>query len=924
VNHERDRWSEFLSTPIDAVAAGVIGQTWIGRRFGNYEIAAPLGAGGMGEVYRARDHRLGRDVAIKVLPPAFVADHERLARFEREARILAALNHPHIATIYSIEDVDDASVLVLELVDGETLTHRLLRGPIPVGEALPIARQIAEALEAAHEKGIIHRDLKPANVAITADGVVKVLDFGLAKGDATAADASQSPTLTVGGTRDGVLLGTAAYMSPEQARGQAVDKRTDIWAFGCVFYEMLTGGVPFCGNTTSDHIAAILGRDPDYSALPSRTPPPVRRLLRRCLEKDLKRRLPDIAIARLEIDEPSDDVASTTSSVPRATRAIWAVAAALFAGGLVLDTVIRVIWRDRPPDTVVLELQAPEGHRFLGLPGAMAISPDGQHVVFPAVPANTGVSSSELGVDATGLRRADGALLYIRALSTPPARPLAGTDGGTFPTWSPDGRFVAFVCDGVLKKISVTDGSMMKLADDAEGRPTWGLGGIVLFTGADGRLHRVSENGGVATVASELDKSHGEFSHNWPVFLPDGKRFIYLARSQPLTGSAVYLSSIDSTARTQVFRANTSVEYASGFLIYERSGSLIAQRFDATAGHVTGEPTLIIGNIATSSGYRSIAASVSQNGVMVYRRGERDEVLGGPAALTWFDRGGREVKAITSPSYYRYANLSPDGRRIAVTFTADGQSFDLWQIDLRRGVPTRFTFNNDDDFWPVAWSWDARRLAFASRHRTGRAYDLFRRLADGSTADELLFESPEAKYPTGFSPDDKILLFTRDMGSEKGTDIWALPMNGNRVPFPVVSTRFNEGSAVFSPNSEWIAYMSNDTGPMQVYVEPFPPTGRRFRLSTGSGTSPMWTRGGREVVFATTEQEFMAVDITVAHQEIRAGAPHKLFAHSYFGGNWNSFVVDPTGERFLLAVPQKETYETMTVMLNWPALLRNK
>jgi serine/threonine protein kinase/Tol biopolymer transport system component len=923
-----DRAAGFLSEPISAVAAAALREeavSLIGRRVGSYHIQSSLGAGGMGEVYRAHDTELGREVAIKVLPPAFVADRDRLARFEREARVLAALNHPNIAAIYGVVPVDAGRALVLELVDGETLAERISAHPsgLAVGETLGIARQIAEALEAAHEKGIVHRDVKPANIKLTPTGIVKVLDFGLAKGgEESAPHASQSPTLTAGGTREGMLLGTAAYMSPEQARGQSVDQRADIWAFGCVLFEMLTGHMAFPGHTVSDHIASILEREPEWTTLPAATPPRIHRLLRRCLAKDLRRRLPDVAVARLEIDDPLDETGSTANSIRQSRTWMQITTAALLVIGLVLLAAVGLIRRDHRNDSIALDLGPPDGYRFLGLPGTVAISPDGQHVVFPVVPTDAGPSASELGIDATGLRRADGALLNIRDFTSPTARPLAGTEGGTFPFWSPDGRFVGFVSDGVLKKISVTDGSVMQLADGASGRATWSAASIILFTGSDGRLRRVADNGGATTIASELDKSRGEYSHAWPVFLPDGRRFIYVARSNEAAMSAVYLSTIDSTARTRLMGAVTSVEYASGYLLYERSGSLIAQRFDDAAAQLTGGPRLIIGSIATGGAYSSVAVSVSQNGVMVYRRGPSRSVIGGLGELTWFDRSGDKSKAITPPGYYRYASLSPDGRRVAVMFSADGRSFDVWQVDLERNVPTRFTFNGDDDFWPVAWTRDAKYVAFASRHQPGRAYDLYRRLADGASADELLYESPDPKHPTGFSPDGKILLFTRDTGPPKNADVWALPIDAPRDPFPVVSTPFNEGSAVFSPDGRWIAYVSDDTGAMQVYVEPFPPTGSRFRLSTTGGTSPMWTRGGREVVYATTEQEFMAVDVTVAGPAIRVSAPQHLFAHPHIGGNWNHFAVDSAGDQFLLTVPQKDTYGAMTVVLNWPSLLQ--
>jgi Tol biopolymer transport system component len=907
-----------------------------GDRVGTYQIESLLGCGGMGEVYRARDSKLGRHVAIKVLPPAFTADHDRLARFDREARVLAALNHPNIAAIYGIEDLGGPQALVLELVEGETLAEKLRhdsglrdgskRG-LPIRDALDIARQIAEALEAAHEKGIVHRDLKPANITITAAGMVKVLDFGLAKaGGGEASDLSKSPTITVDRTGERVLLGTAAYMSPEQARGQAVDKRTDVWAFGCVLYEVLTGTAPFAGDTVSDCIAAILERDTDWSRLPPATPTAVRRLLRRCLEKDLKRRLPEIAVARLEIDESSTDADSTGGAIRHARRTIWA-AAALLTIGLVIAGVSRLTRRDHPPETVVLDLHAPDGYRFHAIPGTVAVSPDGRQVVFPAVRSDSG----------TGSRDAERGLLNIRALSSQAARPLAGTDGGTFPCWSPDGRFIGFVSDGVLKKISVIDGSVVKLAAAAapNSRAAWSSRGVVLFTGTDGRLYRVSENGGASTALSELDTSRGEGWHGWPVFFPDGRRFIYLALSRDPSKSGVYLSSTDSPARKRLIDETTSVEYASGYILYQRAGSLIAQRLNEATAQLVGDPIPIVDGIAYEPLDGGIVAvSASQTGVMVYQRGRTGSVYGGQGALTWFDRSGREIKAITAPGYYRYASLSPDGRRVAVSLTVDGHSFDIWQIDLERNVPTRLTFNNDDDFWPVAWSRDTRYLSFWSRHhpQTGRlepawpepASGLYRRLVDGATEDELLFESSDEKGPTDYSPDGKVLLFTRMMGPGKRADIWALPLSGGRKPYPVVSTPFGEGSAVFSPDGRWIAYASNDTGAMQVYVQPFPPTGFRYRLSTTSGTSPMWTRGGREVVYATTEQEFMAVGVTVAGQTIRATAPRKLFAHPYIGGGWNSFVVDPTGERFLLAVPQKDAYGAMTVVLNWLSLLGNK
>ena len=920
----------FLETPA-VLLADTGARRLAGQRVGPYQITSWIGAGGMGEVYRARDATLGRDVAIKILPRIFASDPDRLARVDREARMLASLNHPHIGAIYGVEQLEGVPVLILELVEGPTLADRLATGQVPLTEALGIARQIAEALEAAHARGIVHRDLKPANIKITPDGIVKVLDFGVAK--AAASDGidnpSPSPAVTVSGTHEGVILGTAPYMSPEQARGQTVDKRTDIWAFGCVLYEMLTGRMPFPGKTASDHIAAILERDPDWAALPVTTPLSIRRLLRRCLDKESARRLPDIAVARLEIDDAAGETGGAAEAAAtvtlRSRDRVWrraagaAVAVAWVAVGFAAWSVMRPSPMAAP---ITFTLPAPEGLRYLAIYGSLSLSPDGRTVAFVAIDTTGRFAASETGAGA----------LYLRSLGSQEARRLSGTDGASGPFWSPDGRFVGFIAGGNLKKVAVAGGPPVTLAERSTGRSAWSAQGVILFsrTGDSTGLYRIPDTGGEPTRVAELDGYPDELGQFYPMFLPDGRRFLFLGGHLDRSKRAIYLASLDSQTRTRLIDVYSQPEYAPGFLLYQRGGAVMAHPFDEKQGRLTGDAVAIAEGVDTDTINGRAAFSASPTGALIYRSGAAS---GGSGRLTWFDRSGKTLGTVAENGFYRYPRVSPDGQQVVVTFSADEVAMDLWQIDLARGVPTRSTFHPGDDFNPSVWSPDSQRVVFSSSRTRKGVVDLYQQPAIGTATAELLWQSGENKTPSGFSPDGRILLVDRWVGSGGGSsDMWALPMTGDRKPFPLIATAFNENSATFSPSGRFIAYVSNESGVRQVYVQPFPPTGARVQLSKGNGGSPKWTADGRTVLYSSyldpssartfvAETAFMAVDVTTSGSTVRAGSPRTLFVQRHIGGGLNGFAVDPSGQRFLLVVPDQKEFTPITVLLNWPSLL---
>jgi Tol biopolymer transport system component len=881
----------------------------VGQHLGVYQVLAPIGAGGMGEVYRARDTTLARDVAVKVLPPAVTADRDRLERFEREARLLAALNHPNIAHVYGFEKATGIPALVMELVEGPTLLDRIAKGPIPLDEALAIAKQLASALDAAHERGIVHRDLKPANIKVRADGTVKVLDFGLAKATGGDLEADLSQAVTAAGTFAGVLLGTPAYMSPEQARGQAVDKRTDIWAFGCVLLEMLTGRAAFARDTLSDTIAAILEREPDWQ-LPAPAAS-VRPLLQRCLEKDARNRLRDIGDAMALVDAATRAVDAAPASRAR-ERWLGGIAAAAVISATALGAWIFSRPAAAPSELMRFAVPPPDGQRIApgdAASGAIALSPDGRQIAFVAGP--TPVQS----------------MVFLRSLDSLTARPLPGTEGAAQLFWSPDGRYLGFAHAGSggrgkLLKIAVSGGSPHELTDTGAGRAAWSPQGVILFVGPDRRLYTISETGGQPTRVTELDESRQEVLHNWPVFLPDGRRFIFHARSRTAANSALFLGSLDSPKRTHLVDALSSAEYGSGHLLFQRDGTLMAQPFDEKAGRIAGDAIPLVERVMYNGNSGRVAASVSSSGNLVYRRGASEL-----SRLTWLDAGGRATGTVGAEGFYFDTTLSPDGRWIAVT-RADQPSApgDIWLIDVERGTPTKLTSDRADDNTPV-WSPDARHIVFASNRRG--QFDLYRRASGGAAADELLFESADDKLPSAFSPDGALLFFNRRLGPERRGDIWALPMSGGGQPFEVLGTPFIEGNASLSPDGRWMVYGSDDEGG-QAFLQPYPPKGnRRVRLSTTGGLVPKWVAGGKQIVYVTIDRRFMAVDLTIAGGEIRPSPPRELFRHSIRRETprlVKDYAVDATGQRFLVAAPTEEGdgESPLYVMLNWPASLRGK
>ena len=877
-----------------------------GDRIGHYEILSALGKGGMGEVYRARDAELGRDVAIKVVPDAFLANPERLARFEREARVLATLNHPHISAIYGLEEADGIRGLVLELVEGGTLADRLALGPLPFEEALTVARQIADALDAAHEKGIVHRDLKPANIKITPAGTVKVLDFGLAKIDARdrmASGRSQSPTGTLGGTGEGVILGTAAYMSPEQARGKPLDKRTDIWSFGCVLYEMLTGRPAFPGDTISDTIAAILGDDPDWRRLSGETPDNIRRLLQRCLEKDPKQRLHDIADAGIEIHDAQAKAHSAViaSPVPVVTRRgrerlAWTVAGLLAMVSVVAVAVaIAVALRPAPVAREVrLEITTPPTTDQVSL----ALSPDGEKLVFAA--------ESE-----------GGPRLWLRSLEAGSAHPLAGTDRGAYPFWSPDSRSIGFFAEGKLKRLDIAGGAAQTLADAPIGRGgTWSRDGVILFApNAFSPIFRVSDRGGesVAVTGGEMPKAA---SHRFPQFLPNGRYFLFSVMGAP-QDRGVYVASLDGSVMRRLVDADTAVVREPGHLLFVRQGTLFVQSFDPVRLELAGNPFPVVEDILFSGAVNTSVISSSDAGPIVYRtRAASDR-----RQFLWFDRSGKEMGRVGEPDTVTPANpqLSPDGQRVALNRSVNGQ-LGIWLLETGGGVLSRFTFDGAPDAYPV-WSPDGLRLVFVS-NRKG-VTDLYEKPASGAGISAPLLVTPENKVPTDWSLDGRFVLYRR-FAPNRDSDIWALPMDGNRKPFPVIQTDFDERDGQFSPDGKWIAYESNESGPFEIYVQPFPGPGGKRLVSTNGGAQVRWRPNGKELFYIGLDGRLMAAPFRLGSngQAVELGKPASLFATRIPGGPLQAgfkqqYVVSPDGQRFLINSLMAATASPITLVLNW-------
>jgi protein kinase-like protein/WD40 repeat protein len=792
-----------------------------GVRLGPYEVTAPIGVGGMGEVYRATDTNLGRQVAIKVLPDAFASDPERLARFEREAKTLASLNHPNIAQIYGFEKADGIRALVMELVEGPTLAERIAQGPIPINEALPIAKQIAEALEAAHEQGIIHRDLKPANIKLRSDGTVKVLDFGLAKAleplTGTGVGATASPTITSPAmmTGLGMLLGTAAYMSPEQARGKAVDKRSDIWAFGCVLYEMLTGRRTFEGESVSDTLAAVLQGQPDWTALPHGTPSPIRALLRRCLDRDPRERIAHLAAALFVITEHGTLEAGPERGEPaRATRRRVAVvgAAALLFGAVVAGTGVWVLRPDAPA-LVTRTIVTTSDAATLNLQGDgrnLAITPDGTRVVYGGTNG-----------------------LVVRALDRLEPTVLGGIGAPRTIFMAPDGQWVGFF-DGntALKKVPITGGPAVTLTATDGTAPrgaTWSEDGTIIYatqTPATG-LNRITSAGGTPAVLTKPDHAGGEADHFWPEFLPGGRSVLFTIATSSGGSDNAQVAVLDLRTGTYktVLRGGQHAHYVStGHLVYGAADTLRAVPFDLGRLEVTGPPVPIIESLVTTSdGGLEIALAVT--GTLVYVPGHD---VGTQRLLVWVDRMGREELVATQPRAFIYPRIAPDGSRVAVDIS--DRDRDIWIWDIARQTLTRLTFNPTLDAYPV-WTRDSRRIVFLSL-RAG-AGNIYSQAADGTGTVDRLTESANLQVPYSVSPDGTVLVLRQDSPQTR-TDLLSLSLtSGGHPPRPLVQTMFAEANAEVAPDGRWIAYQSDESGRDEIYVRPFPDvSGGRWLVST--------------------------------------------------------------------------------------------
>jgi eukaryotic-like serine/threonine-protein kinase len=884
----------------------------IGQQIGVYQIVSLLGAGGMGEVYRAHDTKLRRDVAIKILPPSFTGDLTRLARFEREARMLAALNHPHIGAIYGLEDADGVRALVLELVNGETLGERIVRGPIPLSETLILARQMADALEAAHEKGIIHRDLKPANIKLTPDAVLKVLDFGLAKASSDAASSDLIPTVTIEGTGDGVIIGTAAYMSPEQARGRPVDKRADVWAFGVVLYEMLTGRRAFEGDTISDVLAKVIEREPDWTALPASTPPRLRELLGRCVRKDPKTRLQAIGDARVRIEEmisgATQEAAAVVAIQPRrqrGARLAWVVASLSLAMAAALAIPAMWYFRRAAPEPLVTRFEIPTPPT--SDPVSFALSADGRQLAFVAM--------------AEGTPR-----IFVRPLDQVTARPLAGTDGARYPFWKPDGREIGFFADGKLKRIALGSGGVEVVADAPNGRGgTWNSDGVVVFapTGGGVLMRVMATTRGTPVPVTQLPSGPG--AHRFPQFLSDGRHFLFLGGTPSGESQNMYVGSLEGGEAKRVLAAKSVAVFAPpSSLLWVEEGVLVAQHFDQARAVVSGEPIPVAQDVGLDEGVYRGAFAVSATGVLAHRasHGERRQ-------LTWVDRRGVARGTVGPPdeSGLSGAELAPDGKRVAVIRTVQGNT-DVWLIDTGRGVPSRLTFHPGLDGFPL-WSWDGTRVVFASG-RNGPP-GLFEKAASGAGDDRPLLVSGEPKVPLDSSADGQWLLYnTRH--PKTGLDIWAAPMARDREPVPITQSSFDETAGQFSPDGRWVAYQSNESKPVQIYIQPFPGPGGPRQVTTAGGSQPRWRPDGKELFYVGLDGRLMAVPIAVgADRQLEAGTAVALFRTQLAtgpninsGGNGSKaqYAVAPDGRFLMNMTLEAPTAPPITVVLNWDAALK--
>jgi serine/threonine protein kinase/Tol biopolymer transport system component len=888
-----------------------------GTRLGPYEVLSALGSGGMGDVFRARDTKLNRDVALKVPRDGGAPGADRLARFKREAQVVASLNHPNIATIYGFEELAHVQVVVLELVEGPTLAEC---GRLPLAEALAIASQIAEALDAAHEKGIVHRDLKPANIKVRSDGTVKVLDFGLAKvyepttlpDDLTQTPLVRSPAPTVAG----LILGTAPYMSPEQARGKAVDKRTDIWAFGCVLFEMLSGTRAFHGETVTDMVAAIVKSEPDWQALPPGTPLIVRSLIARCLRKDPTQRLRDIADARFQIDEAlNTEVEPAAIARPASSLRQWTGwAAAMLLLGAAVYVAARSSNAQRPPATISFPVFPPDATTFsaalnttVNVP-SFAVSPDGQSLVFSA--------------ESPGAKP----MLWLRSVDRVAARPLAGTEGAQDPSWSPDGRSIAFFADEKLKRIPAAGGRVQDVADastDARGL-TWGDDGTILFASGTAPIMSVNAAGGKPVPVTAIDAARQEGTHRSPHFLPDGVHFLYSIFGRKPDQNGVYVGSLDGKTKKPLIQLNTNAIYAPpGFLLFVDGDKLLGQAFDAKRLELQGDPFLVAEHVGRNSGFMS-AVSASRTGTIAYAG-----TLSQRGRLEWISRDGT---SLGSPSAaegdYTDFRLAPDDSRLATSLVdPKTNAVEIWLTDLTRGSTARLASPGLVTA-SALWSPDSARLLF--RNNRSGFIEFYERSTAGGGSDRLVLSADAYRaaqisslnlVPTDWSPDGRHVIFSAPT-PVSGYDIWLCPLDSNAKPAKFVGSAAQEMHGNFSPDGRLVAYSSNESGQVEVYVETVPRSDRKWALSTSGGYEPRWRHDQREIYYLSADRKLMAVPVAAGPS---FGIPRALFQSAVPSGvivNRTHYVPTRNGERFLVNTVVGVPASPITMVLNWAATLK--
>jgi serine/threonine protein kinase/Tol biopolymer transport system component len=888
----------------------------VGSNISHYRVSARLGAGGMGEVYRATDTKLRREVALKVLPQSVSTDPQRMARFEREAQLLAALNHPNIAAIYGLEDSDSTHALVIELVEGSTLADRIAQAAIPLDEALPIARQIAEALEYAHERGIVHRDLKPANVKIKADGTVKVLDFGLAKAldeDSANSEISTSPTLTAAATKAGLILGTAAYMSPEQARGKAVDRRSDVWSFGVVLFEMLAGNMPFQGETVSDTLAAVIRAEPDWTLLPSSVPGGIRTLLLRCLNKDPRQRLQSIGEARIAIenalsgkDSVSAESAPSTSAhggrPMKLSHVILAsiVGVLLIAGGFVLARLTTST--ATPPASVArFSIAPPRGTSFF-LHGvhAIAISPDGTRLVFR-------------------VNSAEGTRLYIRDITSSEMTLIPGTQGAEAPFFSPDSQSVAFVSSGILKKTGLNGGIPAPLVDSVGNAlgSVWGEDQYIYYApGFTSPIMRVPAAGGSPQPITKLQPDKKELGHVGPFLLPGGKALLFTVWVGGNVDEGPLVAQVLATGERKVLLPNAFDPrfVPPNHLLFGHGENLMMVGFNPETLTVSGNAVPVLQDVDLRAGFSGFSApyaasqyDVSRNGTLVYIRANQQSTEN---KLVWGEHDAKSQPFPLNANVYESPRFSPDGKQIALTVRLP--DIDVWIYDLDRGALRRITFAPGEDELPV-WSPDGKRIAFASNGRQ----QAFVIPADGSGQEDPLMKNDTHFHLQSWSPDGKLIAFEK-LGSSGRWEIWMLPTEGERKPYPYLQGQFQESHPAFSPDGKWLGYMSTESGRHEVYVQRFPGPGEKVQVSTDGGIYPVWSRDGRRLIYESSDM-LWAVDV-LSSPTFRVGKAHVL----YQGQIWNeaagpNYALSPDGKRLVVVERGKDSAENdLKVVLHWP------